>query len=67
MLEFIANIATAATIPERHYTAIELMQLPYEERNRILVAQLESSKSEDFEIFNAESEEDWESYDDNAN
>jgi hypothetical protein len=61
VLEFIAHIAPAVpSVVERPYTARELMQLPYEERNRIIMAQLESSQTEDFEIFNADGDEDWE-------
>jgi signal transduction histidine kinase len=43
--------------PGRHYTAGELMQLPFEERNRIAQELLAQSRHEDFEIFEAYDEE----------
>ncbi|MEP7287089.1 MAG: hypothetical protein ABI947_15145 [Chloroflexota bacterium] len=54
VLEFVEQIAT----PEKHYTARQLMQLPAAERNAILQAQLTQSANEDFEAFEAYSEED---------
>jgi hypothetical protein len=41
------------------YSARELMKLPFEERNRILLEQLQQAEDEDFEIFEAYSEEDF--------
>jgi len=52
VLAFIEEITTP-----KHYTARELMRLPIEERNGILLAQLERAADEDFETFEAYSEE----------
>ena len=54
VLAFVEQIAT----PKQHYTARELMRLPIEERNAILQAQLAQAADEDFETFEACSEED---------
>ena len=54
VLEFIRQLEQRA----RPYTASELMELPFEERNRIAKAVLASTADEDFEIFEAYSEED---------
>ena len=44
-------------------TPLELMQLPFEERQRLLEASIALSADEDFEIFEANSEEDFDDYD----
>lgn len=54
VLDFVEQLTT----PLRHYTARELMQMPAHERNAIIRAQLEQSVDEDFETFEAYSEED---------
>ena len=56
VLEFVESIEEAPE--EKHYTAQELMKLPFEERNRIAMLAIERSQNEDFEIFEAYSEED---------
>ncbi len=53
VLAFVEQIATQ----KRHYTARELMRLPVEERNAILQGQLVQAADEDFEMFEAYSEE----------
>jgi len=53
VLAFVEQIAAQ----KQHYTARELMRLPYEERNAILQAQLTQATEENFEIFEAYSEE----------
>ena len=53
VLEFVEKLAT----PVKRYTARELMQMPVIERNAIVRAQLERSADEDFETFEAYSEE----------
>src|SRR5260370_28606220 len=54
VLAFVEQIATQ----NKQYTALELMQLPFEERNTILQAQLAQAADEDFETFEAYSDED---------
>jgi hypothetical protein len=54
VLAFVEQIATQ----KQHYTARELMRLPVEERNAILQVQLAQAADEDFEMFEAYSEED---------
>ena len=44
--------------PEKRYSARELMKLPFEERNNLVMAALELAVDEDFEVFEAYSEED---------
>jgi hypothetical protein len=53
VLAFVEQITTQ----QQHYTARELMRLPVAERNAILQAQLAQSAEEDFETFEAYSEE----------
>jgi len=53
VLEFVEQLSS----PAKHYSARELMRLPTAERNAIVRAQLEQSVSEDFETFEAYSEE----------
>lgn len=59
VLEFVRSIDPPPS-PARTYSARELMKLPYEERHRILLEQLALSANEDFEIFEAYSEEPFE-------
>jgi|GEM_PF-4334104 len=47
---------------KRFYTAEELIKMPLEERNRHVAEALELAKDEDFEIFEAYSEEDLDDY-----
>ncbi len=54
VLEFVEGLFNTSKTP----TAVELMQLPLEERNAILRAQLALAADEDFEDFEAYSEED---------
>lgn len=57
VLEFVRHIEE---VPEkRTYTATELMKLPPEERNRLVIEALDRSANEDFEIFEAYREEDF--------
>lgn len=42
----------------RHYSGRELMKLSYEERQQILLAELELAANEDFELFEAFGEDD---------
>jgi hypothetical protein len=52
VLEFVQSIEKQPQ--ETLYTALELIKLPYEERNRLVIAALESSADEEFEIFETE-------------
>jgi hypothetical protein len=54
VLEFVEDLAA----PVGRYSARDLMRLPIEERNAILQAQLAQASDEDFETFEAYSEED---------
>ena len=63
MLE-LAHELDKPDLPGKRYTMQELMKLPYEERNRIMIAAMESSRDEEFEIFEANDPEDWADYDD---
>lgn len=54
VLEFVEGLVA----PPKHYTASELMRLPFEQREAILRAQLALAVDEDFEDFEAYSEED---------
>ncbi len=54
VLAFVEQIANQ----QHHYTARELMRLPVEERTAILQAQLAQAAKDDFEAFEAYSEED---------
>lgn len=52
VLEFVQQIEVVETaLPERNYTALELMQMPYEVRSRILAERAALAANEDFEIF----------------
>ncbi len=51
VLAFVRDLETDAVI--HIYSARELMKLPFEERNRILMEQLQRAENEDFEIFEA--------------
>jgi hypothetical protein len=53
VLEFIEGLRQ----PERHYTPLELLTLPEEERNRIIEESFRLAQDEDFETFEAYSEE----------
>jgi hypothetical protein len=55
VLEFVQTIETPTE--QKRYSARELMKLPFAERNRILLEQLERAANEDFETFEAYSEE----------
>ena len=57
VLEFVRDLEKDTVNPT--YSARELMKLPLEERNRILMEQLQHAENEDFEIFEAYSEEDF--------
>lgn len=60
VLEYVESIET---VPEKkHYTARELMKLPAEERQRLIAEAFELAKDEDFEIFEANAEDDWDDY-----
>lgn len=54
VLAFVEQLSVTA----RRYSARELMRLPLAERNAILHAQLVQSNDEDFETFEAYSEDD---------
>lgn len=54
VLEFVEELEGT----RRQYTAQELMRLPPTQRETILRAQLEMAENEDFELFEAYSEED---------
>jgi hypothetical protein len=51
VLEFIQSIEEAQ--PEKTYSARELMKLPVQERNRIVLQALERSADEEIELFDA--------------
>jgi hypothetical protein len=57
VLEFVRSIEEPP--PQKTYSARELMKLPYEERNRLAKLALESSLDEDFEVFEALDEADF--------
>ncbi|MDX2076358.1 MAG: hypothetical protein SFZ02_07990 [bacterium] len=44
--------------PHRYYTAVELLELPEEERERYMAWSFAQAENEEFEIFEAYSEED---------
>jgi len=51
VLEFVRDLEEVS--PKPMYSAHELMKLPLEERNRILLEQLQRAENEDFETFEA--------------
>lgn len=55
VLEFVRDIET---LPQKTYSAEELLKLPLEERERLVAESLALAADEDFEIFEAYSEED---------
>lgn len=57
ILEFVETIEKPRT-----YTALELLSLPLEERERYIAWSFELAANEDFEIFEAYSEEDFDDY-----
>ncbi len=60
VLTFIEELEISEEIPpQKFYTALELLQLPEEERNRLVAEAFERAADEDFEIFEAYSEEDF--------
>jgi hypothetical protein len=50
------DVARQIVQPARHYTALELMTLPIEERDRLVAEAMAQAADEDFEIFEAYSE-----------
>lgn len=65
VLEFVSQMETDMEQPTvQTYTPLELMALPLAERNRILAEQFTRAADEDFEIFEAYSDEDFDDYDD---
>jgi hypothetical protein len=57
VLEFVDQIASP-----HHYTPSELLSLPPEERDRIMREAFDRAADEEFEIFEAYSEEDMDDY-----
>jgi hypothetical protein len=57
ILEFVEEIENPRT-----YTALELLELPIEERERYIARSFELAANEDFEIFEAYSEDDFDDY-----
>jgi len=57
VLEFVQEIEE--TPQEQFYSIYDLMKLPVEERERLVIESLKRSANEDFEIFEAYSEEDF--------
>jgi hypothetical protein len=57
VLEFVRRIEKSAT--SKTYSPRELMRLPFEERNKIVVAALQGSLDDDVELFDANSEADF--------
>jgi ERCC4-type nuclease len=57
VLEFVRSIENAATL--KTYSPRELMRLPFEERNKIVAAALQRSVEDDVELFDANSEADF--------
>lgn len=51
------NLARKMVQPPHHYTARELMALPAEERDRLVAQSIALAANEDFEIFEAYSED----------
>ncbi len=65
VLEFVSQMETnMEQSPAPTYTPLELMKLPLAERNRILAEQFGRAADEDFEIFEANADEDFDEYDD---
>ncbi len=60
VLAFIEEVeGSEKTPPQKYYTAVELLQLPKEKRDRLVAEAFERAADEDFEIFEAYSEEDF--------
>lgn len=60
VLEFIDGLkAPREAVSQRTYSALELMALPLEERNRLAIEALERSQDEDVEPFDAYDESDF--------
>jgi hypothetical protein len=57
VLEFVRGIEK--DVPEKTYTARELMKLPREERNRLVIQALERTANDDVELFEAFDEADF--------
>ncbi len=57
VLEFVQSIEQSSQV--QTYSIYELMKLPVEERERLVIESLRRSANEDFEIFEAYSEEDF--------
>jgi hypothetical protein len=51
------HVARQIVQPSHHYTARELMALPAEERERLVAQSIAQAADEDFEIFEAYSED----------
>ena len=62
VLEFVESLESQP--PETNLSARELMKLPFEERNRLVIAALERSADEDFEVFEANDADDFDDYTD---
>ena len=58
VLDFVETIEAAKPSPH-HYTAQELMRLPFEERNRIAQAELQRSLQDDIELLETFDEADF--------
>ena len=61
-VETIENPKQPTSTQQKYYSARELMKLPLEERNRLVSEALQSSWDEDFEIFEAYDEDDFDDY-----
>lgn len=60
VLDFISALAIPS--PKSYYTAQELLLLPTEERERLIAESFAAATDEDFEIFEANSEDDFDDY-----
>lgn len=60
VLEFIETMGSRpTTVSQRSYSALELMKLPFEERNRLAIEALERSQNDDVELLDAYDEADF--------
>lgn len=60
VLDFISALVIPS--PKSYYTAQELLLLPAEERERLMAESFAAAADEDFEIFEANSEDDFDDY-----
>lgn len=62
VLDFIRSLETPTYPTKRRYSARDLLQLPLEERERLVAESFAAAADENFEVFEANTEDDFDDY-----